>query len=533
MKTLLHQYFDEMLEFFPSFASYMGDRSSDDKYEISISPSFQKRWLKVVKHYMKKVDDSMATSKGGKKSETRTYVDIEIETLRYLLKMTLEGCKFQFHLIPISSFVNPVLDFSFMERTMYPFNVDNIRLRHACYIKFFKQCKRNMKIGMKKGYVIPKVICERVINDIENFISNKEYITRDTPELQVFFEAKYKPVIQSFLTFIKDEYFHKCQDSISLCDLPKGKEMYRFLVKDNTTLQISPEEVHALGLSEVKRIRGEIKRLIPDIYGNEGANSKMNILKFMTMVQTNPKNLMKDPQMIFEAYRKKQVELRRDLIPKFFHDQVTPYEIHRVPKMLEASSAGAFYYPGNKTRPGKFYINLRDVKENPKFIIETLAIHEGEPGHHYQFQYMIDKGLPLYKIFCHEGTAFVEGWALYAESLSQSTDPLTKFGRLTYEIFRAVRCVVDTGIHFYGWTYKEALDYMVRNVALTKSELETEILRYICIPGQAVAYKVGERFWYQERANFLERNPAKTIKDYHEYVLANGVLPLCVLKQLN
>jgi uncharacterized protein (DUF885 family) len=249
------------------------------------------------------------------------------------------------------------------------------------------------------------------------------------------------------------------------------------------------------------------------------------------MVQSDPKNYFQTKEQVVQAYLQAREKIRKTMMPKLFYDQVTTYEIHPVPKMLESSAAGAFFYPGNMKRPGRFFINLRDVKENPKYTVETLAIHEGEPGHHYQYQYMLENNVPLYRIFSNDGTAFAEGWALYTESLSLSKNKFDNFGRLTYEMFRAVRCVVDTGIHAFGWTFEQALDYMKQHLAMKETELITELERYICIPGQAIAYKIGEQFLLQQREKFLKRKN-NNIKDFHKRVLENGVLPLCILEDV-
>jgi uncharacterized protein (DUF885 family) len=513
---MYHSFFQEYLKHHPSMASYLGDRSSDDRVEISISPAFKKEWNKVVQRYR------------GLQQKKQDADTVDDALLRYTLKDEVLAQKLPFYMMPISSFSNPVLDFTFMERTIYPENIANAQKRHQCYIRYFDQCIENMREGMRKQYVIPKMICEKVIEDITSFISSKDYIT--TKKLAQFFEREYKPALERLLQFIQDIYYPVCRDTVGMCGLPRGKALYKHALWFNNTLRISATDIHNLGLSEVKRIRAEFKKLIPRIYPRQ--QKTMTVIDFIERMQKDPKNFMHDDKEILAAYTKQQQELRDTLIPQYFYKQVTPYQIHRVPKMLEASSAGAFYYPGNNKRPGRFFLNVRDPKENPKYSVETLAIHEGEPGHHYQYQYMLDKGLPMYRVFGTDGTAFAEGWALYAESLSRSDDPHTIFGRLTYEMFRAVRCVVDTGIHYFGWSYDRALSYMKENIAMKESELVSELIRYICIPGQATAYKVGEQFFLEHRDKYLKRNPTKTIKDFHALVLDNGVLPLTVLKKL-
>lgn len=509
---MFEKYFHDVLKYHPSFASFLGDRSRDGEVEVSLSQSFRNKWSKVLSHYEHMLRKNPSS-------------DIDSETLNFALKEERMFLDLPFHLLPISSFTNHVLDFTFMENTLYPKgSEDNMLARHKSYMKTFNECIRCMKEGIAKKTTLPKIICERLIQDIENFVERKNYIVNK--DLTSFFEDHYRGEIQKLLHFLKNEYLLHCRDSIGLCDVPKGKEMYTALLVSNTTLYISPEEIHKMGMSEVRRITAAFKSLMAKIYPGQD----LDVPTFLQKFKSDPRHFLKGTDAILNAYKNMQQTIRKEVIPKYFYDQVTPYEIRRVPKMLQSSSAGAFYYPGNNIRPGRFFVNLRDTKENPKYTIETLTMHEGEPGHHYQFQYMLDKKLPMYKIFGTQGNAFTEGWALYAESLSPSTDPAVIFGRLTFEMLRAVRCVVDTGIHYYGWTFQRALSYMKKHIALMESELSSELIRYICIPGQATAYKVGEQFFKRQKDAYFKKG--HDIKDYHKIVLDNGVLPLYVLEKI-
>lgn len=513
---MLKLFFEELLVIYPSLASFLGDRKSDSKVEVAISPVFIRKWTQILEKYQILLDSYIPKSQ---------YDALDCKTLAYLIKINTEALQFNFHLVPLSSFSNPILEFTFMEKTVYPNNHQNMILRHKCYIKFIQQAIINMKQGIKQRYVIPKRICKQAITDIETFIDSKGYICNKA--ISQFLESKYRPHLKHMLDFLKNEYYDNCTESIACKDLPNGMLMYTYLLKSNATLDISPEYVHKLGIKEVARIKSEFIKLASKKFKYKGDS----LVGFMKSVQDDPKNYFQTKEQVVQAYIQARERIRKTLMPKLFYDQVTTYEIHPVPKILESSSAGAFFYPGNMKRPGRFFINLRDVKENPKYTVETLAIHEGEPGHHYQYQYMLENNVPFYRIFANDGTAFAEGWALYTESLSMSNDKFDNFGRLTYEMFRAVRCVVDTGIHVFGWTFEQALDYMKLHLAMKESELITELERYICIPGQAIAYKIGEQFLLQQREKFLKRKN-NNIKDFHKRVLDNGVLPLCILEDV-
>lgn len=520
------QYFKDILRLYPSIASFLGDRRSDGTVENSLSPEFRKSIRALHTKYTNEYRQLSQTDRGM----------LDVIILKYILDETKESFKYPFELMPISSFHNIILEYTLMENTIYPYHPKNIISRHHCYIRNIKQCIVNMRKGLQKGIVIPKRICGKMIDDIDEFLRNKSYViqkAKGNPHIMNFMENKYRPCIEDLLRFLKDVYVHACRDTIGMCSLPNGMNMYGYLVRAETTIDdISVEDIHEYGKKEVARILKEFKKLIPRFYPSQkGTPPPKTVLEFLHRVKDDPRNYFENTQQILDAYKQQQNILRETVMKKYFYTNIQTYEIKKVPKMLEASSAGAFYYPGNTSRPGRFFINLRSVKENPKYSIETLAIHEGEPGHHYQFQYMLEKKLPIHRIFGCESTAYAEGWALYAESLSMSSDHVFNFGRLTYEMFRAVRCVVDTGVHYYGWSFEKALSYMKNHIAMQESELVTELERYICIPGQAVSYKIGERFFQTERLLFLQNNPDKTIKDYHENVLKHGVIPLTILKK--
>lgn len=515
---MLKEYFDDILNINPSFASFLGDRTKDDKVEVSISPSYKKQFKQILHKYKKEIQLY--------KPLTQEEI-IDINVLKYIIDIELRYMTQPYELMPISSFNNFIKEFTFMDETMYPRNTEKQMSRHKCYLEYINQAQRNLIIGLKKGYTIPSIICFKLIEDIQKFIDSKGYMINK--EIERFFEDEYRPQILNFLRFLKTIYYPKCRKSIGLYDLPNGIEMYTIYLKQSTTLDLTPKQIHDFGKQEVSRISKEFMLLKSHFYPNDNS---MNVTEFINKMKDNPEYYVNDSDEIIKLYKQKQKDLRSTIIKDMFYDYVRPYEIHKVPKMLETSSAGAFYYPGSSTRPGKFYINVRDPKENPLYSIETLTIHEGEPGHHYQFQYMLDKNIPLHRIYSCDNDAFAEGWALYTESLSQSSNPLFKFGRLTYEMFRAVRCVVDTGIHYYGWSYDKAFNYMKKYIAMKESELESELYRYISMPGQATAYKIGERFFLELRKRFLSKYPNKTIKDYHKFVLENGILPIQVLESI-
>lgn len=511
--TLYAQFHLDKLRMFPSLASFQGDRSADDKFEIAIAPAFRKQWLNVVARYQRALLQQGINT-------------IEDRVLDAITHMEMAGSDFDFDLMPIDSFSNPLSSFRLLEDSVYPrsgkqASFDRAK-RRVAYTQYIDQCVSNMKIGVTKGFTLPKRICKHVIQDLEHETKDKNAIVG-------------APCITRLLNYLQNEYLPACRDSIGLSQIPGGRDMYKYLVRKHTTLDLTPEDIHELGKKEVKRIISEFERLRPSLQNKLPFACKLtetNIGNFLSLAQNNRAFRFSNEAELLDAFKHKISMLRRTIVKANFHRSVKGCDVVKVPGHMQTSSAGAFYIPGDHSRKGQFFINARNVSEHATYTTEALSIHEAEPGHHYQFQYMLDIGLPLHRVFGCESTGFVEGWALYAESLSQSMDPYDHFGRLSYEIFRAVRCVVDTGIHYFGWSFQKALHYMVKRVPLQKSEIVTELERYICIPGQAVSYKVGEMFFQQERESYLKHHPGKNIKDFHQSCLQHGVLPLLVLKQL-
>jgi uncharacterized protein (DUF885 family) len=321
--------------------------------------------------------------------------------------------------------------------------------------------------------------------------------------------------------------------------LPNGKELYRLLLKRNTTTGYTADQIHDIGLSEVARITAEMEAILTA----EGVTGGTPGERTRRLGQ-DPKHLFPDSDegraQILAEYDRLLKEVAAHM-PQYFQTiPPTPLEVRRVPPAAEKGSAGAYYNPAalDGSRPGVFYANLRDVSETAKWAMKTLAYHEGIPGHHFQIATAQGlKGLPFIRqqtLF----TAYAEGWALYSELLAKEIgmyegDRLGDLGRLQAEIFRAARLVVDTGLHAKGWTREQAIDYMAGVTGMDRREVETEVERYMTIPGQATAYKVG----MLKIVELRERAKAKLgagfdLKAFHTVVLENGAVPLTVLERL-
>jgi uncharacterized protein (DUF885 family) len=327
--------------------------------------------------------------------------------------------------------------------------------------------------------------------------------------------------------------------SAGVSRLPDGVAFYNLMLRQQTTSNYTAEELHALGLSEVARITQQMQAIL-DAQGMKQGTIAARVKQLQEDPQYHMPNTPEGRKQFLARYRQLLVEVNARM-PEYF--RTLPKEmpsVERLPESLEAGAAGAQYESPamDGSRPGIFQVNERDLNESPTWAMKTLAYHEGIPGHHFQLSIAQQlKGLPFIRqlgIY----TAYAEGWALYAERFAAEIgmykdDPLGDLGRLQSEIFRAARLVVDTGIHAKGWTREQAIQYMIENTGMSETEVTTEIERYMALPGQACAYKVGELKILELRDRAKAAFGDKfSIKDFHAVILENGALPLTVLDKL-
>ena len=524
----LELYFNDFLEVNPSQGSFLGRREYDNDYENPLSSEYKKKMKKIICKYknvpVKTLDDEVLSHIIKEKNRKNKVKNLDL-------------------LPPLYSFENEtgIITFTSNNKQIYPLETsqdfENLVKRHKKYMKFIDSCIKQMKEGMRYRVVLSKFICKRMIERLDKFYNDKSYVIKEVPDEYAGIFKQYGRKLKELIAFIKTKYLKKCISGHGLCYLPNGKKMYNFFVSQKTTTDKTPREIHNIGLKEVARLKGELESLKTKMgFGN------LTLLEFYDKMRNDPTNYYTTSAGVLDGYENAKVKIEQLIMPKYFRTQVIPYEIKAVPKEQEEGSAGAYYYPGNSSgRAGVFYANMRGVSKtpngNPKFNMVALTLHEGNPGHHYQFQYALDKGIPEYKTYATDGTAYSEGWGLYAESLGDTLYDQTNaeggynyYGRLNYEMFRALRLVVDTGIHYYGWSHKKALTYMLKYSSLEKSELDAEVERYICLPGQALAYKIGQMFISDLKTEYMKK-PNADIKDFHDKILENGVLPLTLFGQ--
>jgi uncharacterized protein (DUF885 family) len=407
-----------------------------------------------------------------------------------------------------------------------------------------------MREGVKRGQVPPKIIMQRVPPQID-----KQIVT--DPTKSPFYEAFVKmpdsipaaeqarlqaaardaitktvvPSYRKLKQYVVDEYLPRTRESVGLWDTPNGTARYAELARFYTTTNLTPDEIHAIGLKEVARIRGEMQKVIAQ------TGFKGSFEEFLTYLRTDPKFRYTDPKELLQAYEamSKRVD---PMLPQYFGKLPRmPYGVRPIAAQVAPDTTTAYYQgPGvDGKRAGYYYVNLYKPEERPKYEIPVLTIHEAVPGHHLQVALAqeLDE-LPQFRRD-FEATAFVEGWALYSESLGEEMgfyeDPYDKFGQLTYEMWRAVRLVVDTGLHHKQWSRQQAIDYFKANAAKTELDIINEIDRYIGDPGQALAYKIGELKIKQLRAEATQKLGDRfDIRAFHDVVLGSGAIPLDVLE---
>ena len=414
---------------------------------------------------------------------------------------------------------------------------------------YVEQQQALMEEGLKRGYTPPKLTLRDVPKQIADLIPADPLAsallepfksfpveipeherTRLTNRAKEIYSAGLAPAFLKLHDYIASTYLPACRESIAATALPKGAEAYTFHVRWQTTTNLTPQQIHEIGLSEVKRIRAEMDKVIAS------TNFKGSFHEFTEFLRNDPRFYFEKPDDLVNGYRIIAKKIDPELAHLFGKLPRLPYGVTPIPDFKAPSQTTAYYQPGAPSvgRPGYYFVNTYNLHARPKWEMEALSLHESVPGHHLQISLAQElENEPEFRK--HVGySAFVEGWALYCEGLGEELgmykDPYSKFGQLSYEMWRAVRLVVDTGMHAQGWTRNQAIQFFKDNTGKTDQDITVEVDRYIVWPGQALAYKLGQLKIRELRMQAEKRQGAKfNVRAFHDAVLENGALPLNVL----
>jgi uncharacterized protein (DUF885 family) len=546
LKALYEGDWDAQMHDYPTWATSTGDHRFDHLLTDSSINAHERR-LQRLRHLVAALQRVPSSALGKKQRQNfDIFLRLKLDSIAEL--------ESQSYLMPITNRSGFHISFPSMPRNL-PFktvkNYQNYTARLRAFSKSVDQHITLMRKGIKTGFTLPKIVLKgyqktiipHIVKDprksllfkpFESFPNNisksdqKRLRAAGAEAVRSFVVPGY----QRFLIFMKNEYLPAARDSVGISEIPGGRAYYRHRVRKFTTLNVSPEEVHQTGLEEVKRIHGEMVKIIKKL------KFKGSFVDFVKFLRTDPRFYAKSPEQLLKevAYVLKKMD---GALPKLFKKLPrAPYGIRKVPDFIAPRTTTAYYGrpAGDGSRAGFYYVNTYDLKSRPLYEVEALSLHEAVPGHHLQIALQQElKDLPKFRRFSGF-TAFVEGWALYAERLGLEvgfyTDPYSNFGRLSYEMWRACRLVVDTGMHYKSWSRSRAINYMKKYTSLTEHNIVTEIDRYISWPGQALAYKTGELTIRRLRKQSEQALGTKfDVREFHDVVLRNGSVPLKILEE--
>jgi uncharacterized protein (DUF885 family) len=546
LRKLLDDDWNFEMRWDPLWATHVGDHRYDD-----LLPD---RGLKQEQAYLDEKEQVLARWQAINRKQLSPRESLDYDTFGILLKNTIAEEEFQTYLMPITN--RSGFHISFPELPEHvPLNTthdyENYLARLRAFGHYADQNIELMRVGLKRGITLPGEVLHGYRRPIDAQIVDDPRRSDLYKPLQKFPAAIGKddqsrlaaagreaiaesvvPGYQRFLAFMRDEYVPHARGSIAAAALPRGRDFYRHRVRSYTSLDLTPEQVHELGQSEVKRIDDEMRGVMARV------GFKGDFAAFVSHLRSDPKFYADTPEALLKQAAWVMKKIDGQLLTLFRTLPRTPCGIRQVPAYIAPDTTTAYYMQpsGDGTRAGFYYVNTYDLKSRPLFEIEALTCHESIPGHHLQLALQQERtDLPKFRRF-GDFTAFIEGWGLYAERLGLELglyeDPYSDFGRLSYEAWRACRLVVDSGIHYFGWTRQQAIDFMAAHTALAMHNIRSEVDRYIAWPGQALAYKVGELKLRELRSRAAKRLGDKfDVRGFHEVVLAGGAVPLSLLEK--
>ncbi len=549
LHALFDEFFERGLELNPMSASRIGDYRFNDQYANSIGPEYREA--------NRQLDEKFLARLLNINREQLVHQDrLSYDLFRYNREQSLEGQQFPGYLQPINQRL-PALN-SFVQlgsgTSVHPFKTikdyDDWLSRIDGFVVYVDQAIANMREGVRQGVVQPRILMTKSLPQIESQIVDSaqdsgfwapienmpnEFSKEERERLTVAFkdaiENKVIPSYQRVANFVVDEYLAAARDTVGQYALPDGQKWYAYNVKRVTTTDLAPDEIHQIGLDEVARIHNEIRGVMTEV-GFEG-----DLEDFFDYMSSNEQFYFDEAEELIQGYRdmfERISALSTDLFDVFPKGRL---EVRRVEPFREASAGGASYRTGTPdgSRAGVFYANAYRIKSRPIWVMESLFLHEAIPGHHFQRSLQVENAaLPSFRRY-GGSVVFTEGWGLYAETLGKEigvyTEPYQYFGALNGELWRAIRLVVDTGLHAKKWTRQDVLDFMYANSAVSEARAVSEVDRIIAVPGQVLAYKIGQLKIRELRDDAEARlGDQFDVKAFHTQVLMDGPMPLSMLE---
>ena len=550
LASLLDSYWQERMQLFPTEATGNGDNRYNDKLTITIAESFRDS---LGRFYKKNLDG--LTKIDSTKLDKNDLVSFRL--FKYEMQMGIEGLKYPTHYVPVNQFWSFTSDMAQLGSGSgnQPFKTvkdyDNWLKRLSVFPAWVDTAIFDMRKGMATGWVLPATLVTKLLPQLKAIVVSNDtssifygpiktmpdsFSAADKQRLIAAYTKAIDSIVNPSYTklynFLKNEYMAKARTTSGLKDIPGGADYYKYCIRYWTTTDLTPDSIYNIGISEVARFEGEMTK-IKDATGFKG-----DLQAFFKYLSTNPKFCpFTAPKQILDSFwgikRMEDPQLK-----KLFNDTPKTQFTIRQTEAFRAASASAEYNQGSEdgSRPGIFYVPILDPKKFSAVGMTTLFLHEAIPGHHYQISLQQEnKGLPAFRKFIWYG-AYGEGWAHYCETLGKElgvyNDPYQYFGHLSDGIHRAIRLVVDIGLHYKGMTREEAIKYMMAHELISEADATSEIERYMAIPGQALCYKIGQMAISAERKHYTEQlGPKFNIASFHNEVLKDGCVPLNMLHE--
>ena len=555
LDALYHEFDEEFLKLNPIFATFRGDNRFNDQWfpHDPLSDEYAAAMRDLNERYLEKI---LAIDPAELSDQDRSNYEIFKLERQNAIERDARGFNQFESLTPVSQF-GSVPNFVAMlgsGAVLQPFNTvedyDNWVQRARGFSEHVDLSIEKMREGVELGVVQPRILMEKSLPQLAAQIV-------DDPEQSVFWqpvanmpdtfgdaereriEAEYRRLIGDVLVpayaklhdYIENEYMPHARESIGQSAVPGGDEYYTFVVNETTTTGLTPEEIHEIGKREAARIYAEMERIAASV-GFEG-----DMDGFFEHLRSDPQFFYDNEQDLLDGYEALRAKIDPELDRLFEVQPKTDYILKPVEEFRARSMAAAQYFPGSEdgSRPGIFYVNTYDLGSRPKYTMEALSVHEASPGHHFQVSLALElEDMPAFRRNSFY-TAYVEGWGLYAESLGPElglyTDPYQYFGWLFFDIWRANRLVVDTGMHALGWSREDAIEWMLGNSPMSEVDVVAEVERYIAIPSQALAYKIGQLKIRELRTRAEQAlGDDFDVRRFHTQVLMTGALPLSVLE---